>query len=263
MRRARSDGATRKRRSCRRGEERSSSTLVAVATISGCASAPPQPILTPIEVKVPVATPVYCQVAKLDKPALPISALKTDSAPDDTIRAYAATVAILKGAVRQRDLAIEGCAAPAGAQDATRTAGCAVERSGRGREMSAASLCGARRTGSRTGPAALGLAPPVSPGPISLGAERHRRAAGEGKRKAANFCRIPPEVGAELQHRATEAASPIGPSPGRHNFRQSEERKSRRPPSPRFIGRGCRRSSQPNPQPLPFREGEKKEAMRW
>ncbi len=93
--------------------------LVAVASISGCATRQQQPILTPIEVKVPVATPVYCQVAKLDKPELPISALKTDSAPDDTIRAYAATVAILKGAVLQRDLAIEGCAAPAGAQDAT------------------------------------------------------------------------------------------------------------------------------------------------
>jgi len=93
--------------------------LVVVASISGCAAEQPQPILTPIEVKVPVATPVYCQVAKLDKPELPISALKTDSAPADTIRAYAATVAILKGAVLQRELAIEGCAAPAGGQDAT------------------------------------------------------------------------------------------------------------------------------------------------
>ena len=93
--------------------------LMVPALLYGCAAEQPQPILTPIEVKVPVATPVYCQVAKLDKPELPISALKTDSAPDDTIRAYAATVAILKGAVLQRDLAIEGCAAPAGAQDAT------------------------------------------------------------------------------------------------------------------------------------------------
>jgi hypothetical protein len=89
-----------------------------MATLCGCASAPPAPILTPIEVKVPVATPVYCQVAKLDKPALPIAALKADSAPDDTIRAYAATVAILKGAVRQRDLAIEGCAPPPSPQAA-------------------------------------------------------------------------------------------------------------------------------------------------
>jgi hypothetical protein len=87
-------------------------TMALMAGICGCASAPPPPILTPIEVKVPVATPVYCQVAKLDKPALPIAALKSDSAPEDTIRAYAATVAILKGAVRQRDLALQGCAAP-------------------------------------------------------------------------------------------------------------------------------------------------------
>ena len=62
--------------------------------------------------KVPVATPVYCQVAKLNQPALPIAALHPDSAPADTVRAYAATVAILKGAVRQRDLVIEGCAPP-------------------------------------------------------------------------------------------------------------------------------------------------------
>jgi len=75
----------------------------------------PQPILTPIEVKVPVATPVYCDVAKLDRPALPLSALKPDSAPADTIRAYAATVVILKGEVTQRDSVIAGCTAPAGA----------------------------------------------------------------------------------------------------------------------------------------------------
>jgi hypothetical protein len=98
-------------------------TLIALvvlgASICGCATEQPQPILAPVEVKVPVATPVYCQVAKLDRPELPISALKADSAPDDTIRAYAATVAVLKGAVRERDLAIEGCAAPAGGQAAT------------------------------------------------------------------------------------------------------------------------------------------------
>jgi len=88
-------------------------TLAMMVSIGGCAAEQAQPILTPIEVKVPVATPVYCQVAKLDKPELPISALKADSAPDDTIRAYAATVAVLKGAVARRDLVIEGCTAPA------------------------------------------------------------------------------------------------------------------------------------------------------
>jgi hypothetical protein len=94
-------------------------TLALMTSVFGCAAIGPQPILTPIEVKVPVATPVYCQVAKLDKPELPLSALKADSAPDDTIRAYAATVAILKGAVQQRDLVLEGCAAPVGGQQQT------------------------------------------------------------------------------------------------------------------------------------------------
>jgi hypothetical protein len=90
--------------------------LITTAVTSGCAGTPP-PILTPIEVQVPIATPIYCQVAKLDKPALPIAELKSDSAPQDTIRAYAATVAILKGAVTERDLSIAGCAAPAGDKD--------------------------------------------------------------------------------------------------------------------------------------------------
>ena len=89
--------------------------VIITGALGGCSTA--QPLLTPIEVKVPVATPVYCQVGKLDHPALPISTLKVDSVPDDTIRAYAATVAVLKGAVRERDLVIEGCAAPASAQD--------------------------------------------------------------------------------------------------------------------------------------------------
>lgn len=34
--------------------------LILVASIYGCAAEQPQPILTPIEVKIPVATPVYC-----------------------------------------------------------------------------------------------------------------------------------------------------------------------------------------------------------
>jgi hypothetical protein len=91
--------------------------LVATASIAGCAGGQ-QPILTPIEVKVPVATPVYCRVAQLARPVLPIAELKMDSAPPDTIRAYAATVAILKGAVRERDLVIAGCAPPPDQQHA-------------------------------------------------------------------------------------------------------------------------------------------------
>ena len=80
---------------------------------AGCASERPQPIPTPIEVKIPVPVPIYCSGSKLAKPALSIAALKADSPPADTIRAYAATVAILKGAVKARDAALAGCVAPA------------------------------------------------------------------------------------------------------------------------------------------------------
>ena len=89
--------------------------LLASVAMLGC-GAQPQPVLTPIEAGVPIPTPVYCQVGKLAKPELPISSLRADSAPADTIRAYAATVALLKGAVRQRELLLEGCAAPLGDQ---------------------------------------------------------------------------------------------------------------------------------------------------
>jgi hypothetical protein len=91
--------------------------------LASCASPQPAPILTPMAVNVPVATPVYCTVAKLDKPAMPISTLKADSAPADTMRAYAATVAILKGAVEERDSVIAGCAPPADAHTSLSSAG--------------------------------------------------------------------------------------------------------------------------------------------
>ena len=39
--------------------------------------------------------------------------LKRGTAPADTIRAYAATVVILKAAVRERDAVLAGCAKPA------------------------------------------------------------------------------------------------------------------------------------------------------
>ncbi len=87
---------------------------VTLAAAAGCAGQPRNPAFTPIEVKIPVATPVYCELAKLTKPELPIADLKPDSAAADTLRAYAATVAILKGAVRERDAVIAGCAAPMG-----------------------------------------------------------------------------------------------------------------------------------------------------
>jgi len=86
--------------------------VIWIGAIWGCA-AQPEPILTPVEVQVPSATPVYCEVSKLDKPALPLATLNTQSPPADTIRAYAATVALLKGAVQERDSELAGCADPA------------------------------------------------------------------------------------------------------------------------------------------------------
>ncbi len=79
--------------------------------LSGCA-AHPDAIVTPVTVRVPVPEPVYCTVPKLKKPALPIARLEHDSTPADTIRAYAATVAILKGAVAERDVILAGCTRP-------------------------------------------------------------------------------------------------------------------------------------------------------
>ena len=83
--------------------------------IAGCASAPPfAPVATPVTVKVPVYEPVYCATPALAKPALPIAQLQANSAPADTMRAYAATVVMLKGAVNERDAVIAGCAKPQG-----------------------------------------------------------------------------------------------------------------------------------------------------
>ncbi|MBF6559121.1 MAG: hypothetical protein IVW56_02435 [Candidatus Binataceae bacterium] len=62
----------------------------------------------------PIYAPVYCEPPALTHPALPIAALTARSAAADTMRAYAATVEILKGAVDDRDAVIAGCASPAG-----------------------------------------------------------------------------------------------------------------------------------------------------
>ncbi len=82
--------------------------------LAGCAFSPPffSPA-TPVEVKVPVYEPVYCTPPSLANPRLPISALTPASQPADTIRAYAASVVLLKGAVRELDSIIEGCEEPA------------------------------------------------------------------------------------------------------------------------------------------------------
>jgi hypothetical protein len=85
-----------------------------LALVSGCAAAPPNPIVaTPIEVKVPVLQPVYCPATWPQRPDLPIAKLHHGSAPADTIRAYAASVVLLKGAVEERELLLASCSAPA------------------------------------------------------------------------------------------------------------------------------------------------------
>ena len=78
----------------------------AIAAV-GCAAAPPAPRAIMVRVPVPIEMP--CQVAAMPRPAMPIAELGADSPPADTVRAYAATVAILKGAVEQRDEALSGC----------------------------------------------------------------------------------------------------------------------------------------------------------
>jgi hypothetical protein len=81
----------------------------------GCAVAPPTSQMhTPVEVKVPMFELAYCQVPKLTRPTLPVAALALRSPPADTIRAYAASIVLLKGAVLQRDAVITGCVGPAG-----------------------------------------------------------------------------------------------------------------------------------------------------
>jgi hypothetical protein len=91
-------------------------TLVALGlglAITGCAAvATPPPPVAPVKVEVPVLRQIPCPLPKLDDPALPLAALTLDSPPADTVRAYAASVAILKGAVRERDALLAGCARP-------------------------------------------------------------------------------------------------------------------------------------------------------
>ena len=71
---------------------------------------PPAP--RPVLVNVPIATPIYCDVPVLQPPPLAIASLNEDSPPADTIRDYAATVDVLKSAVRERDAILKGCEAP-------------------------------------------------------------------------------------------------------------------------------------------------------
>lgn len=80
---------------------------------SGCAASMPPPEV--VTANVPVEVPVYCNVPQLARPQLPIGSLTDASSAADCVRAYAASVALLKAAVVERDSILAGCAAPASA----------------------------------------------------------------------------------------------------------------------------------------------------
>jgi hypothetical protein len=89
---------------------------LSAAAFSLCACAPvAAPAPRPVMVEVPIATPIYCQVPKLQPPILAIADLTPDSPPADTVRSYAASVDVLKSAVHERDTILEACGPPAGA----------------------------------------------------------------------------------------------------------------------------------------------------
>ena len=84
---------------------------VGAFALAGCAAgAGPAPTVRPLMVQVPVLHETPCPAPALADPALPVAGLKPESPPADTMRAYAAAVAILKGAVRERDAVLAGCA---------------------------------------------------------------------------------------------------------------------------------------------------------
>jgi hypothetical protein len=83
---------------------------VLALALAGCAVSAPAPAVRPLMVQVPVLHETPCSAPTLAEPALPIAGLRPESPPADTMRAYAAAVAILKGAVRERDAVLAGCA---------------------------------------------------------------------------------------------------------------------------------------------------------
>jgi hypothetical protein len=74
-----------------------------------------------------VYEPVYCTPPAHATPALPIAGLTAASAPADTLRAYAATVVVLKATVRELDALIAGCAEPPDAGGSAPSDGTAPE----------------------------------------------------------------------------------------------------------------------------------------
>lgn len=92
--------------------------IMAVAiALAGCASTRPpgqvDPLLVPIEKKVPV--PVPCPDRRGPMPDLPITQEKLDQLGDDVFslaKAYKAAVILLLGRVAEDDLQIKSCQAP-------------------------------------------------------------------------------------------------------------------------------------------------------
>ena len=80
--------------------------------LSACATVAPPAAPRAITVEIPIATPIYCDVPTLNPPILPIATLTPDYPPADTVRSYAASVDVLKSAVRERDALLQGCAPP-------------------------------------------------------------------------------------------------------------------------------------------------------
>lgn len=93
------------------GLSRQIAAFALLPALAGCATCPP-PAPRPVTVKVPIMTPIYCPIPALTRPALPIADLTAASGSADTVRAYAESVVILKGAVAQRDELLDGCREP-------------------------------------------------------------------------------------------------------------------------------------------------------
>lgn len=78
--------------------------LLILPVLAGCAS---EPVIRTVEVRVPVAAncPAPPQVVR---PGLPIADLAPDSQPADVLRAYAATVEVLKGYCGELETVLDG-----------------------------------------------------------------------------------------------------------------------------------------------------------
>jgi hypothetical protein len=134
---------------------------LSLVLLSGCAFSPPLfAPATPIEVQVPVYQPVYCTPPTLANPKLPVAALTAASPPADTIRAYAASVVLLKGAVRELNSIIQGCEEPAAASAPSGIANDAAAPSGAASSSGMSPSIGVTPPAAATPPS--GLAPPVS-----------------------------------------------------------------------------------------------------